>query len=128
MKDKNLFTLHVSGFHNILAAGPNCRSHPNYDIYKDYMHAYIHTYHFSADCGISKRLKNVEYFNYVDNMITDDARCIREITSRIAIAKSEFNKKIVFFSNLFLDIRKRLLSATAGAQLCMLLKLGHFRK
>jgi len=48
--------------------------------------------------------------------------------SRIAMAKAELNKKTVFFSNLFLDLRKRPLSAKAGAQLCMLLKPGHFRK
>jgi hypothetical protein len=30
-------------------------------------------------------------------MITNDARCTREIKSRIAIAKAEFNKKKAFF-------------------------------
>jgi hypothetical protein len=64
------------------------------------------TCHFSTDYVISSRLKNVEYFNYVDNMITDDARCTREIKSRSAVAKIEFNKKNVFFSNLFLDLRQ----------------------
>jgi hypothetical protein len=61
-------------------------------------------------------------------MITDDARCTRDIKSRIAMAKGEFNTKTVFFSNLFLDLRKKLLIATAGAQLCMLLKPGNFGK
>ena len=65
---------------------------------------------------------NVEYFNYADNMITDDSRCTREIKSKIAMAKAEF------FSNLFLYLRKKLLSAKAGAQLCMLLKPGHSGK
>ena len=92
-----------------------------------FMHACI-TYHFSTYYGISKRLKNVEYFNYVDNMITDDANCTHEVKSRSAMAKGELNKKTVFFSNLFLDLRKKLVDATSGAQFCMLLKPGHYRK
>jgi len=67
----------------------------------------MHTYHFSIDYGISKGLKNVECFNYVDSMITDVARCTREIKSRIAMAKAEFKEKSVFFGNLFLDLRKK---------------------
>jgi hypothetical protein len=89
MKDKNSCTLHVCGFPNILAAVPSCRSHPNYDLYKDCMHAH----HFSTDYGISKKLKNVEYLNCVDSMTTDDARCTREIKSRIAKAKAELKKE-----------------------------------
>jgi hypothetical protein len=40
-----------------------------------------------------KQLENVEYFNYLGSMITNDARCTREIKSRIAMAKATFNKK-----------------------------------
>jgi hypothetical protein len=40
-----------------------------------------------------KQLENMEYFNYLGNMITSDARCTREIKSRIAMAKAEFKKK-----------------------------------
>jgi hypothetical protein len=34
----------------------------------------------------------VEYLNYLESMITIDARCIQEIKSRIALAKAAFNK------------------------------------
>jgi hypothetical protein len=35
----------------------------------------------------------VEYFNYFGIPITNDARFVREIKSRIAMAKTAFNKK-----------------------------------
>jgi hypothetical protein len=42
-------------------------------------------------------------------MITNDARCAREIKSRIAIAKAAFNrKKTLFTSKLDLNLRKKL--------------------
>jgi hypothetical protein len=42
-----------------------------------------------------------EYFGYLGTMITIDARCIREIKSRIATAKTAFNKnKNLFVSQL----------------------------
>jgi hypothetical protein len=40
-----------------------------------------------------KQLENVEYFNYLGHMITNDARCTCEMKSRIAMAKAAFNKK-----------------------------------
>jgi hypothetical protein len=56
-----------------------------------------------------KQLENVEYFNYLDSMITNDARCTREIKSRIAMAKAAFNKKKnLFTSKLELNLRKKL--------------------
>jgi hypothetical protein len=42
------------------------------------------------------QLENVEYFNYVGRMITNGARCTREIKSRIAMAKAALNKKTGF--------------------------------
>jgi hypothetical protein len=36
---------------------------------------------------------NVEYFNYFHSVITNNARCTREIISMIAMAKTAFNKK-----------------------------------
>jgi hypothetical protein len=45
-----------------------------------------------------KQLENVEYFNYLSSMITNDARCTREIKSRIAIAKAAFSKKKNLFT------------------------------
>jgi hypothetical protein len=54
-----------------------------------------------------KQLENVEYFNYLGSMITNDARCIREIKSRNTMAKSAFNKKkTLFTSKLDLNLRK----------------------
>jgi hypothetical protein len=40
-----------------------------------------------------KQLKNVEYFNYLGSMMTNDERCTREIKSRIAIGKTIFKQK-----------------------------------
>jgi hypothetical protein len=57
-----------------------------------------------------------EYFNYLGSMITNDARCTREIKSMIAMAKAAFNKKkTLFTSKLGLNLRKKLVSATLGA-------------
>ena len=40
-----------------------------------------------------KHPENVEYFNYFGSMITNDARCAREIKSMIVMEKAAFNKK-----------------------------------
>jgi hypothetical protein len=37
--------------------------------------------------------ENVNCFSYLGSVITDDARCTREIKSRVATAKAAFNKK-----------------------------------
>jgi hypothetical protein len=51
-----------------------------------------------------KQPENVGYINYLGSMITNDARCIREI----AIAKTAFNKKkTLFTSKLNLNLRKK---------------------
>jgi cellulose biosynthesis protein BcsQ len=55
-----------------------------------------------------KQLENVEYFKYLGSMITDDARCTREIKYRIAMAKAAFNKKTLFTSKLNLNLREKL--------------------
>jgi hypothetical protein len=56
-----------------------------------------------------KQLENVEYFNYLGSMVTNDARCTHEIKSRIAMAKAAFNKKkTLFTSKLDLNLRKKL--------------------
>jgi hypothetical protein len=47
-----------------------------------------------------KQLENVEYFSYLGNIITNDARCTHEMKSRIAMAKAAFNKKTLFTSKL----------------------------
>jgi hypothetical protein len=61
-------------------------------------------------------------------MITNDARCTCEIKSRTVMTKAAFNKKILFTSKLDLNLRKKLISDRFGAQLCMVLKRGPFRK
>jgi hypothetical protein len=45
------------------------------------------------------------YFNYLGSIITNDARCTREIKSRIAMAKAALNKKTLFISKLNLNLR-----------------------
>jgi hypothetical protein len=55
-----------------------------------------------------KPLENTEEFNYLGSMITNDARCTREIKAWIAMAKTAFNrKKTLFTSNLNLELRKK---------------------
>jgi hypothetical protein len=38
-------------------------------------------------------LENMEYLKYLRGMITNDARCTRDIKSRIALAKAAFKKQ-----------------------------------
>jgi hypothetical protein len=40
-----------------------------------------------------KQPDNVEYFNYCNSIVTNNARYAREIKSRIAITRRAFNKK-----------------------------------
>ena len=54
-------------------------------------------------------LENVEYFNYFGSMITNYARCTREIKSRTALAKAALNKKKTLFTGtLDLTLRNKL--------------------
>jgi hypothetical protein len=54
-------------------------------------------------------MENVEYFNCLGSMITNDARCTREIKSWIPMTKAAFNKKQApFTSKLDLNFRKKL--------------------
>jgi hypothetical protein len=74
-------------------------------------------------------VENVEDFNYSDSMITNDARCTRDIKARIAMAKAVFNKKILFTSKLDLELRKKQVKcyiwsiALSGAETWALRKL-----
>jgi hypothetical protein len=53
--------------------------------------------------------ENVEYFNYLGSMVTNDGRYTREIKSRIAMVKVSYNKKKTFFtSKLGLSLRTKL--------------------
>ena len=57
-----------------------------------------------------KQLENVECYNYLGSMLTNDGRCTREIKSRIAMAKAAFSKKkTLFTSKLDLNLRKKLI-------------------
>jgi hypothetical protein len=56
-----------------------------------------------------KPVENVEEFSYLGGMITNDARCARDIKARIALAKAAFNrKKTLFTSKLDLELTKKL--------------------
>jgi hypothetical protein len=75
-----------------------------------------------------KQLENVDYCNYLGSTITNDARCTREIKSRIAMAKAAFNKKTLFTSKMDFNLRKKLVKcciwsiALYGAETCTLRK------
>jgi hypothetical protein len=54
-------------------------------------------------------VENVEEFNCFGSMITNDARCTREIKARIGMTKAAFNrKKTLFTSKLDLELMKKL--------------------
>jgi len=57
-----------------------------------------------------KQPNNLEYFNYLVNIITNDARCRREIKSSIFMAEVAFNKKFLFTSKLDSNLRKKLVT------------------
>jgi hypothetical protein len=76
------------------------------------------------------QLENVEYFKCVDRMVTNDARCTREIKSGVSVAKSTFNKmKALFASKLDLNLRTKLVmcyiwcTAVCGAETWTLRKV-----
>jgi hypothetical protein len=59
----------------------------------------------------NKPVENVEEFNYLGSMITNDARCTPEIKARLDMAKAALNKKKTLFTsklNLLLKLRKKL--------------------
>jgi hypothetical protein len=63
----------------------------------------------NAEVIDQKQLENVEYFKYLGSMLTNDGRCTCEVKSRIAIAKTAFNKKRApFTSKMDLELRKKL--------------------
>jgi hypothetical protein len=74
-----------------------------------------------------KQLENVKYLNYFGSIITNDARCTREIKCRISIKKIAFNKKALFTSKLDLNLNKKTREMTFWLWLCNELKLGHFK-
>jgi hypothetical protein len=59
---------------------------------------------------IYQKLDNVEYVNCLGSVITNDARCTREIKYRIVMAKAAFNKKTLFTNKLDLNLRNKLVT------------------
>jgi hypothetical protein len=58
-----------------------------------------------------KQLENLECFNYLGSLITNNARCTHEVSSRTAISKTEFNnEKALFTRKLDLNLRKKLVN------------------
>jgi len=56
-----------------------------------------------------KQLENVEIFEYLCSILTNDGRCTCEIKCRIAMAKAAFYKKRALFTGtLDLELRKKL--------------------
>ena len=56
-----------------------------------------------------KQLENVEYVNYLHSMMTNDARYIHEIKSRIATAKAAFiRNKTLYICKLDFNFGKKL--------------------
>jgi len=51
----------------------------------------------------------VKYFSYLGSIVTNDARCTREIKSWMAMAEAAFSKKALFISKLDLNLKKKLL-------------------
>jgi hypothetical protein len=62
-------------------------------------------------------------------MVTNEARCTRDIISRMTVAKAAFNEKTVFTGKLDLNVRKKLVKcfiwniALCGAGIWKLRKL-----
>jgi hypothetical protein len=75
-----------------------------------------------------KQLENVEYSRYLGSMITNEARCTREIKSRIVMSKAAFNRnKTLFTSKLDLYLWKKLVKCYIWNIALFGAKLGHVR-
>jgi hypothetical protein len=72
-------------------------------------------------------VENVKEFNYLGSMITNDARCTREIKARIAMAKAAFNKTL-FTRKLDLELQKKPVKCYVWSTVCMVRKLGTLQK
>jgi len=53
-----------------------------------------------------KQPENVEYFNHLGIMITNDARSTHEVKYRIAMAKAAFSKKKTFHQQIGLTFKE----------------------
>jgi len=57
--------------------------------------------------------EDVEYLKYLGNLIINDTKCTREITSRFDMAKAGFNKQKLFTSKLDFNLRKKIVKFCA---------------
>jgi hypothetical protein len=66
-----------------------------------------------TDYDISKATGNVKYLNYLGSVATNDAICVPEIKSRIAMANAAFSKKkTLYTSKLDVNLRKKLVQCS----------------
>jgi hypothetical protein len=76
-----------------------------------------------------EQFENVEYFNYLGSMITNNARCTREIKSRIVMAKAAFNNKKTFHQKSVLKFKEETSKVLhLEHSFVNVLKRGHFGK
>jgi hypothetical protein len=64
-----------------------------------------------------KQLGNIEYFNFLGNMLTSDTKSTREIKSSIAMEKVVLNNTTVSTGKLYLNLREdsvKILKSGAG--------------
>ena len=74
-------------------------------------------------------MEKVENFNLLGTKIIDDARCTREIKSRIVVGKAASNwQKTLFTSKLDLNLRKKPVKCYTWSIALYVLELGHFGK
>jgi hypothetical protein len=74
-----------------------------------------------------KQLDSVEYSNYLGSLLTIDASSTHMELIQVYHGKAAFNKKKTPFTRkLDLNLRKKLVKCTFGAQLCVVLRIVHF--
>ena len=77
----------------------------------------------------AKALENVNYFDYLGSVITNDERCTCEIKTRIAMAKAAFNRKKTHFNNkLEFILRKKLVKRYMWSLFLCGAETSHFGK
>jgi hypothetical protein len=55
-----------------------------------------------------KQLENVDYFQYLGTIITDDARCTLQIISKIAMEKAPFSMEKTYHQQTGLILREEI--------------------
>ena len=76
---------------------------------------------------VQKQPENMEYSNYLCNIVTNGARCTREIKSRMIMGKAAFDKKkTLSASKLDLNLRKKLVKCHIWSIALYGAETGHF--